>query len=147
MVVISLQLFKKNKMNKIELYQKTYFKLNLILGIIWLFSGLTMFFIDSEKVYFYHYISLILGLLYIFLFFYEKLPFFVIENNLITKVKFPKRQFNLNNMHRINRNESGYKLISKTQEDYKITTSILKEEDSNKLKLILEEYETKITTQ
>jgi len=130
-------------MERVALYQKTNSKLNLILGVVWLLSGSAIFFIDTDKLNFFNYFSLPLGLLYIFLFFYQKRPFYSIKNNQIIKTQFPKRQFNLNNIQRINRNENGYKLISETQEDFKINTTILKEQDCIKLKIILETFEKK----
>lgn len=130
-------------MKRIEFFKKTNSKMNLILGFIWLGLGIITFFIDSDKTTLFNYFPFPLGILYLFLFFSEKRPYFIIEKNEIIKTTFPKRKFNLENLQRINRNSYGYNLISNTQNDFKITTSIIKTEDLQKLNLILKTYETK----
>lgn len=134
-------------MERIEVYKKTNSKLNLIMGTLWIVIGCISFFTIENQISFFKYFWIILGFLYFLLYFNDKKPFIIIEKNIIFKPQFPKSQFNLNNLQRINRNKNGYTLVSTTQNNFKITTSILKEEDNNKLKLILEEYEAKTTKQ
>ncbi len=117
------------------------------MGIAWLAFGSISLFNEtsSSTLSFLKYFWIGLGVLYLYLFFHEKKPYFIIENDEIIKTEFPKRRFDLKKLQRINRNNSGYKLVSASQEDFNIISGILKEEESLKLKNILEFYESKIS--
>ena len=117
------------------------------MGIAWLAFGSISLFNEtsSSTLSFLKYFWIGLGVLYLYLFFLEKKPYFIIENDEIIKTEFPKRRFDLKKLQRINRNNSGYKLVSASQEDFNIISGILKEEESLKLKNILEFYESKIS--
>lgn len=130
-------------MEPILLYRKTN-KTNLYLAIMWLGYGVVILLINGYDVNIFQQLSIVFGILYLLLFFYEKRPYYSIKNKIIKKEVFPKQSFNFNALQKINKTRSGYVLVSKTQETFKITSGILKDGDSNKLISILNDYEAKI---
>lgn len=134
-------------MNKVEIHKKTFPKLNLAIGIIWFLSGFSSLLDEDKSMSFFNGLSLVLGILYIFLSFYERKPFYIIENKKIKKNHFPLKEFDLSSLSKIIRFASSYELVSEHQKSFKINTEIFDKASLQKLTSILEEYESKINKQ
>ena len=124
-------------------YKASKVQMELILGILWLIMTIANWFVNNSLL-----LSVIFSLttiLYLGQYFHNKKhQYLSIENNIVTRHLFPKKRFDLNHLIRINRNRNGIKLISESQDDLKITTSIIDEESLKYLNSFLEKIESEI---
>ena len=97
----------------IKYKKKTFIlNLNLAFALLWICFFLSAIFFE-EKVRRSDYFYLVFGLIYIGLYFYNKLnQYLKIENNVITKMYIPRKHFNINKLSHIDRKFGDIKLYS-----------------------------------
>ncbi|MGY0392645.1 hypothetical protein ACW5R3_08840 [Bizionia sp. KMM 8389] len=132
-------MFLKSKYKSRRLYA------NLIIGVIWiLLGGLNL--LDTDHVKWYDYAYLIIGILYLLLFFYDlSHPYISIENGILKKSTLYGLgvKIKLKNIITIKRTTDNY-IVNTDKKKMTINTKVIDEESTIMLENILSELQIQI---